>query len=155
MGRQRKNAMGDEKMRAVEILMIEDSPTDVLMAKEALDHAKVLNSLRVVEDGVEAMQYLRREEKYQDVRRPDLVLLDLNMPRKNGLEVLAELKADEALRLIPVIVLTTSKAEEDVAKSYGLHANCYINKPVDFNAFTQVVRDIESFWFAVVTLPRE
>jgi len=147
--------MGDEKMRAVEILMIEDSPTDVLMAKEALDHAKVLNSLRVVEDGVEAMQYLRREEKYQDVRRPDLVLLDLNMPRKNGLEVLAELKADEALRLIPVIVLTTSKAEEDVAKSYGLHANCYINKPVDFNAFTQVVRDIESFWFAVVTLPRE
>ncbi len=137
----------------IEILLVEDSPTDVLMAREALDHAKVLNHLQVVEDGVEAMALLRRQGKYADAPRPDLILLDLNLPRKDGREVLAEVKADDDLKLIPVVVLTTSKAEEDVLKAYGHHANCYITKPVDFPEFAQVVKSIEHFWFAVVTLP--
>jgi CheY-like chemotaxis protein len=144
-----------DTLKPIEILMIEDSPTDVLMAREALDHAKVLNRLHVVEDGVAAMAFLRRQGPYADAPRPGLILLDLNLPRKDGREVLAEIKADENLKLIPVVVLTTSKAEEDVLKAYGLYANCYITKPMDFSRFAEVVRTIQEFWFTVVTLPPE
>lgn len=141
------------ELRAIEILMVEDSPIDVLMAREALQQAKVLNNLSVTENGVEALAFLRRENQYAGAPRPDLILLDLNMPRKDGREVLQELKADPDLKYIPVVVLTTSKAEEDIVKSYGLHANCYITKPVDFERFVAVVQTIQDFWFTVVTLP--
>jgi CheY-like chemotaxis protein len=137
------------------ILMIEDNPTDVMIAKEGLFSAKMLNTLHVAEDGVEAMEFLHQRGKYVDAPRPDLILLDLNMPRKNGHEVLAEIKADAGLKNIPVVILTTSKSEEDISKAYGHHANCYISKPVDFNEFTKVVRTIQDFWFSVVTLPPE
>ena len=140
-------------LRAIEILMVEDSPIDVLMAREALDQAKVLNNLSVAENGVEAMAFLRKEGKYCDAPRPDLIFLDLNMPRKDGREVLQELKADPRLKVIPVVVLTTSKAEEDIVKTYGLHANCYITKPVDFERFAEVVKTVQDFWFTIVTLP--
>jgi two-component system response regulator len=143
----------DAIIKPVDILLVEDSPTDMLLTEEALVHSKVLNNLHVVEDGVEAMAFLRREGKYADVPRPDLILLDLNLPRKDGREVLTEIKADENLKRIPVVVLTTSRAEEDVARAYGAHANCYIAKPVDFDQFTEVVRTIENFWFTVVVLP--
>jgi len=139
--------------RPIEILLVEDSATDVLLAQEALVEAKLRNNLHVVKDGVEAMAFLRREGAYSAVPRPDLILLDLNMPRKDGREVLAEVKADERLKNIPVVVLTTSHAQEDVLEAYGLHANCYISKPVDFEQFTNVVRAINQFWFTVVTLP--
>jgi CheY-like chemotaxis protein len=145
--------MNVETVRPIEILLVEDSPTDVLMTQEALDHAKVLNNLHMVEDGVEALAFLYRQGQYATARRPVLILLDLNLPKKNGQEVLAELKADEELRFIPVVILTTSEAEEDVLKSYGLYANCYISKPVDFASFVEVVRNIRHFWFNVVTLP--
>jgi chemotaxis family two-component system response regulator Rcp1 len=138
-----------------EILLVEDSPSDVLLAREALKTAKVLNNLHVVEDGVEAMAFLRQEGKYQGMPRPHLVLLDLNLPKKSGTEVLAEIKGDPSLKLIPVVVLTTSKSEEDVLKAYGLHANCYVSKPVEFNNFASAIRTIEKFWFTVVTLPDE
>jgi CheY-like chemotaxis protein len=141
------------KNKAICILMVEDNPTDVMITREALEHAKVLNSLHVVEDGIEALDFLHRRGKYAKSPEPDLILLDLNMPRKNGQEVLAEIKADKRLKHIPVVVLTTSKAEEDVLKAYGLHANCYVIKPVDFDVFAEVVRSIQQFWFSVVTLP--
>ena len=141
--------------RPIEILLAEDSATDVLLAEEALEHAKMRNNLHVVKDGVEAMAFLRKEGKYADAPRPDLILLDLNMPRKDGREVLAEVKADDELKSIPVVVLTTSQAQEDVLKAYGLHANCYISKPVDFEQFTNVVQAIDQFWFTIVTLPTE
>lgn len=137
----------------VHILLVEDSPTDVLMTREALEYYKVLNPLHVVEDGVAAMEYLRREGKHSAAPRPGLIILDLNLPKKSGREVLEELKADPDLMRIPVVVLTTSKSEEDVARTYGLHANCYITKPVDFVKFVDVVRSIKDFWFGVVTLP--
>jgi CheY-like chemotaxis protein len=136
------------------ILLVEDSPTDVMMTREALEYYKVRNPLHVADDGVEAMEYLRRQGKYRDAPRPGLIILDLNLPRKSGREVLEELKADPELRAIPVVVLTTSKSEEDVARSYGLHANCYITKPVDFSKFVEVVRSINDFWLGIVTLPR-
>lgn len=139
--------------REIEILLVEDSATDVMLAEEALEHAKVRNHLHVVKDGVEAMAFLRQEGQYADLPRPDLMLLDLNMPRKDGREVLAEVKADESLRTIPVVVLTTSQAQQDVLEAYGLHANCYISKPVDFEQFANVIRAIDQFWFTVVTLP--
>ena len=142
-----------QNMRPIEILMVEDSPTDRLITEEALANAKLLNNLNVVEDGVEAMAFLRKEGKYAGKPTPDIILLDLNLPRKDGREVLAEVKTDPTLRMIPVVVLTTSKAEQDVVKAYGLHANCYITKPVDFECFTQVVQAIQNFWFSVVTLP--
>ncbi len=141
------------KNKAICILMVEDNPTDVMITKEALEHAKVLHSLHVVEDGMEALDFLHRRGKYAKAPQPDLILLDLNMPRKNGQEVLAEIKVDKRLKHIPVVVLTTSKAEEDVIKAYGLHANCYVIKPVDFDVFADVVRSIQQFWFTVVTLP--
>ena len=140
-------------LRPINILLVEDSPTDVLITREALESAKVINNLQVAEDGVEALAILRRQGRYAQTARPDLILLDLNLPRKNGQEVLQEVKNDPNLKMIPVVVLTTSKAEEDVLKAYGHHANCYITKPVDFIEFASVIKSIEQFWFAVVTLP--
>ena len=142
-----------DSLRPINILLVEDSPTDVLITREALESAKVINNLQVAEDGVEALAILRREGRYAQTPRPDLILLDLNLPRKNGQEVLQEVKNDPNLKMIPVVVLTTSKAEEDVLKAYGHHANCYITKPVDFVEFAAVIKSIEQFWFAVVTLP--
>ena len=142
-----------EKVRPVEILLVEDSPTDAMFAREALEFSKVCNNLQAVTDGVEAMAFLRREGKYAKVPRPDLILLDLNLPKMDGREVLSKIKEDERFKTIPVVVLTSSKDEVDVLKAYGLHANCYIVKPVDFEKFAEVVKTIENFWFAVVTLP--
>ena len=143
------------RARPIEILMVEDSPTDAQLTVEALHAAKIVNRLNHVEDGVEAMQFLRQEGPYADAPRPDLILLDLNLPRKDGREVLAELKRDPDLKVIPVVILTTSRSEEDVLRSYQLHANCYITKPVDFTKFMEVVKAIESFWLTIVTLPKE
>jgi len=139
--------------RPAEILMVEDNPGDVRLTQEALKEGKMLNNLHVVEDGVEALAFLRHEGKYADAPRPDVILLDLNLPRKDGREVLAEIKADENLRRIPVVVLTVSKAEEDILKTYDLNANCYITKPLDLDQFIKVVKSIEKFWFTIVTLP--
>jgi two-component system, chemotaxis family, response regulator Rcp1 len=139
--------------RPIEILLVEDSPTDVLLTQEALENAKVLNNLQVVDNGEEAIAFLRRRGRYADKPRPDLILLDLNLPRKDGREVLLEIKADRSLKTIPVVVLTTSSAEEDVLRAYDAHANCFISKPVDFEQFARVVKSIEDFWFHVVVLP--
>jgi two-component system, chemotaxis family, response regulator Rcp1 len=137
----------------IEILMVEDSPGDVRLTKEALKEAKVLNHISVCEDGVEAMAFLRREGAYAEAPRPDLILLDLNLPRKDGREVLAEIRSDPALTQIPVVVLTTSRAEQDVLKSYALHANCYVTKPVDLDQFISVIQSVETFWLTVARLP--
>ena len=137
----------------IEILLVEDSPSDTDLTVEALQKGKVLNRLHIVDDGVKAMEFLRREGGYTAVPRPDLILLDLNLPRKNGLEVLAEIKSDEKLRTIPIVVLTTSHAERDVLKVYKLNGNCYISKPVDFRQFIEVVKAIESFWLTIIKLP--
>lgn len=142
-------------MRPVEILLVEDNPGDVRLAVEALKEGKVRNNLSVVEDGAEAMSFLHREGKYALAPRPDLILLDLNLPKKDGREVLAEIKADDGLRRIPVVVLTTSKAEQDILRTYDLHANCYITKPVDLEQFLKVAHSIEEFWFSIVKLPTE
>jgi len=139
--------------RPVEILLVEDSPSDTELTVEALREAKVRNHLSLVEDGVQAMDFLHRRGVFARAPRPDLIMLDLNLPRKDGREVLAEIKSDSALKSIPVVVLTTSKAEQDVLRAYNLHANCYITKPVDFEQFLKVVRSIESFWLFIVTLP--
>lgn len=140
-------------MKPIEILLVEDNPGDARLTEEALKEAKISNRLNVVEDGVEALAYLRHEGKYADVLRPDIVLLDLNMPRKDGREVLAEMKQDPELRTIPVVVLTTSDDERDILRSYDLHANCYVTKPVYLKQFIHVVQSIEGFWFTVVKLP--
>ena len=137
----------------IEILLVEDNPGDVRLTQEVLREGKVSNSLHAVRDGVEAMAYLRREGPYGDAPRPDLVLLDLNLPRKTGREVLEEIKQDATLRRIPVVVLTTSKAEEDVLRSYDAHANCYITKPFDVDQFVHVVQLIDDFWLSVVRRP--
>jgi CheY-like chemotaxis protein len=137
----------------IEILLVEDNPGDVRLTQEAFKDGKVLNRLHVVEDGVEALAFLRRQGRYAGAIRPDIILLDLNLPRKDGQEVLAEIKADPDLRRIPVVVLTTSQAERDILKSYDLHANSYISKPVDLNQFLSVIRAIEDFWLTVVQLP--
>jgi CheY-like chemotaxis protein len=138
----------------VDVLLVEDDPGDVLMTREAFEHHKIRNKLHVVADGVEALQFLRREGEHAEAPRPGLVLLDLNLPRKDGREVLAEIKSDEALRSIPVVVLTTSEAEEDILRSYDLHANAYVTKPVDFDRFIDVIRQIDDFFVTVVKLPR-
>jgi CheY-like chemotaxis protein len=137
----------------IEVLLVEDDPGDVLMTQEAFEEHKVRNNLAVVNDGTEAIAYLRREGQYADVGRPDLVLLDLNLPRRDGREVLAEIKNDPDLRQIPVVVLTTSQADEDILRSYQLHANAYVTKPVDFDRFIAVVRQIDEFFVSVVKLP--
>jgi two-component system, chemotaxis family, response regulator Rcp1 len=138
---------------SIQVLLVEDNPGDVRLTKEALKEGKLLNQLTVVGDGVEALSFLRKEGKYADAIQPELILLDLNLPKKDGREVLAEIKADPKLRRIPVVVLTTSSAEEDILKIYDLHANCYITKPVDLEQFMGVVKSIEDFWVSVVKLP--
>jgi len=139
--------------RPVEILLVEDNPGDVGLTRETLKDSKLLNHMSVVNDGVEAMAFLRRQGKYANANRPDLILLDLNLPKKDGREVLAEIKTDEQLRRTPVVVLTTSSAEQDILKTYDLHANCYITKPVNLDQFSAVVKAIEEFWFTIVKLP--
>jgi chemotaxis family two-component system response regulator Rcp1 len=139
--------------RAIEILMVEDNPGDVRLTREALKGGRVWNELNVVSDGVAALDYLRGRPPYEDATRPDLVLLDLNLPKKDGREVLAAMKNDDALKAIPVVILTTSQAEEDVIRAYNLNANCYVTKPVDFEQFTRIVQAIEQFWLTIVTLP--
>ncbi|WP_442940807.1 response regulator [Nostoc sp.] len=139
----------------IEVLLVEDNPGDAQLTRIALEDSKISIHLNVVEDGVEAMAFLRKQEKYVKVVHPDIILLDLNLPRKDGREVLAEIKADEKLKRIPVVVLTTSQAEEDILKAYNLSANCYITKPVDFDQFVKIVQSIENFWFAIVKLPPE
>jgi chemotaxis family two-component system response regulator Rcp1 len=143
----------EESNKTIEILLVEDNPADIRLAQEAFKDAKVRNILHTVGDGVEAMAFLRRQGKYADVARPDLILLDLNLPKKDGREVLAEIKTDERLKLIPVVILTVSKDEEDILKTYNLHANCYITKPIDFEQFMKVVKSIEEFWLTIVKLP--
>jgi CheY-like chemotaxis protein len=137
----------------IEVLLVEDSPGDVRLTREALKDAKVHISLHVAADGIEAMAFLERTGKYAGARRPDLILLDLNLPRKDGREVLKEIKDSPVLRSIPVVILTTSSSEADVLKSYELHANCFISKPVDLEGFLKVIRSIDSFWLSVVKLP--
>ncbi len=139
--------------KPVDVLLVEDDPGDVLLTQETLLGSKIRTNLHVVGDGVEALAFLRKEGAYQSVPRPDLILLDLNMPRKDGREVLAEIKEDPALKTIPVAVLTTSSQDEDILKSYELHANCYITKPVGLEQFSTVVQSLEDFWFAIVKLP--
>ena len=147
--------MNPQLGRPIEILLVEDSPSDADLTVAALAAAKVANRLSVVEDGVEAMEFLRREGRYAEAARPDLILLDLNLPRKDGREVLAEIKADDNLKTIPVVVLTTSQAEKDVIQAYTLQASCYVTKPVDFQQFLEVVEAVEGFWLTVVKLPPE
>jgi CheY-like chemotaxis protein len=138
----------------IDVLLVEDDEGDVLMTREAFEHHKLRNQLHVVPDGVEAIAFLRREGQHADAPRPGLILLDLNLPRKDGREVLEEIKSDETLRSIPVVVLTTSQAEEDILRSYNLHANAYVAKPVDFERFIDVIRQIDDFFVTVVKLPR-
>lgn len=139
--------------KPIEILLVEDSPSDAALTREALEAGKIANNLNHVVNGVAAMEYLRRQGKFAKAPRPDLIMLDLNLPRKDGREVLRELKDDPSLKIIPVIVLTTSHSDEDILRSYELNANCYITKPVDFQHFIDVVKSIENFWLSVVTLP--
>lgn len=145
--------MSDAK--PIEILLVEDNPGDARLTEEAFKESRLVNRLYRVRDGVEALAYLRREDPYADAARPDIVLLDLNMPRKDGREVLADIKEDPALKSIPVVVLTTSDADADVIRSYELHANCYITKPVDLDKFMNIIRHIEDFWLSIVRLPRQ
>src|SRR5438309_11981698 len=139
--------------RAIEILMVEDNPGDVRLTREALKGGKVLNRLHVVEDGVAALDFLYRRPPHEDAPRPDVILLDLNLPKMDGREVLSKIKSDDALKVIPVVVLTTSQAEEDVLRAYRLSANCYVTKPVDLHQFNRIVQAIEEFWLTVVSLP--
>ena len=146
---------GQTMAKPIEILLVEDNPGDVRLTQEAFKEGKVLNNLSVVEDGAEAMAFLRQQGKYADVPRPDLILLDLNLPKKDGRQVLPEIKEDTNLKRIPVVVLTTSKAEQDILKTYNLHANCYVTKPVDLEQFISVVRFVQHFWLSIVKLPPE
>ena len=141
--------------REIEILLVEDNPGDARLTTEALKEARVRNKLTHIADGIEALALLRQQGKYAGAQRPDLILLDLNLPRKDGREVLAEIKADDRLRRIPVVILTTSQAEEDILKAYNLNANCYVSKPVDLDQFIRVVRTIKDFWLTIVKLPAE
>ena len=142
-----------DQVKPLRLLLVEDNPGDVRLTREALKEGKIRNNLHVARDGVEALAFLRREGEHADAPRPDVVLLDLNLPRKDGREVLTEVKNDPALRQIPVVILTSSQAEEDICRAYDLHANCYITKPVDLDQFIRVVKSIEDFWFTVVKLP--
>ncbi|MCG8922680.1 response regulator [Lentzea sp. CC55] len=146
--------MSESPLNVIDVLLVEDDPGDALMTQEAFEHHKIRNKLHVVKDGVEALEFLRREGQYANAPRPGLILLDLNLPRKDGREVLSEVKADAELRSIPVVVLTTSEAEEDILRSYSLYANAYVTKPVDFDRFIEVVRQIDDFFVTVVKLPR-
>ena len=139
----------------LELLLVEDNPGDVRLTVEALREGRVYNKIHMVDDGVEALAFLRREGRYANAHRPDLILLDLNLPKKDGREVLAEIKADKSLKLIPVVVLTTSEAEQDILRAYNLHANCYVTKPLDLDQFMSVLKSIENFWLTVVKLPHD
>lgn len=141
------------KEKKVEILLVEDNEAEVFLIKEAFDEWKLLNSLNTVHNGLEAMKYLKKEKPYENMPKPDLIILDLNMPKMNGREVLNEVKKDDNIKHIPIVVMTTSDDEEDIIQSYKLHANCYIRKPVDFKEFSKIILSIQSFWFQVVTLP--
>ena len=141
--------------KPIEILLVEDNPGDVRLTKEALKEGKIINNLHLAKDGIEAISFLRRKGEYVNAVRPDLILLDLNLPKKDGREVLMEIKEDEELRRIPVVVLTTSRSEEDIIRTYDYHANCYITKPVDFDQFIKVIKSIEDFWLSVVKLPNK
>jgi len=143
----------DTHLQVVDVLLVEDDEGDVLMTREAFEYYKIRNTLHVVRDGEKALQFVRREGEYADAPRPGLILMDLNLPRRDGLEVLAELKDDPDLRVIPVVILTTSQAEEDILRSYALHANAYVSKPVDFERFIDVIRQIDRFFITVVRLP--
>ncbi|MBI9062206.1 MAG: response regulator [Marinilabiliaceae bacterium] len=143
----------DILVKPIDILMVEDNPGDVQLTKEALEGCKMCNNLHVVEDGEQAMDFLKRIGEYRNAPKPDLIILDLNLPKKDGREVLKDIKSDEVLKTIPVVVLTTSKSEVDVLKSYKLHANCYITKPIDLEQFIEVVQSIEHFWMGIVALP--
>ena len=145
--------IGQRGLRPIEILMVEDNPGDVRLTREALRGGKIWNEIHVVTDGVAAIEFLRNSPPYEHAPRPDLVLLDLNLPKKDGREVLAMMKGDPNLKAIPVVILTTSQAEEDVIRAYNLSCNCYVTKPVDFDQFTRIVQTIEQFWLSVVTLP--
>ena len=147
--------MSVKTMNHVDILLVEDSPADVLITREAFAEFKILNTLYVVEDGVEALAFLNQEGKYASMPQPNLILLDLNLPRKNGREVLAEIKSDSKFKSIPVVILTTSHSEKDILQAYDQHANCYIVKPVGFENFVEAMKTIRQFWFSVVTLPPE
>ena len=142
-----------ENIRPIEILLVDDNPGDIRLTQEALKESKVLNKIHVVEDGMETLEFLRKEGRFKNEITPDIILLDLNLPKINGQEVLTEIKNDELLKKIPVVILTISMAEEDILKSYELHANCYITKTVDMNQFIKIVRSIENFWFSIVRLP--
>lgn len=143
-----------KNLELLEILLIEDNPGDARLTQEALNDGKVKNNLHIVYDGVEATDFLFKRNKYKDAPRPDLIILDLNLPKKNGHEVLAEIKVDETLKSIPVVILTTSKAEEDILKSYKLHANCFLTKPIDLIEFFEMIQSIEGFWLTLVKLPK-
>lgn len=141
------------EMKIIDILLIEDNPADIRLTQEVMKESKIHNQVKVVMDGVEAMDFLKREGKYVNETRPDIILLDLNLPKKDGRDVLKEIKLDENLKMIPVVILTTSKADQDVVNTYNLHANCYITKPVDLDQFITVIKSIEDFWFTIVKLP--
>ena len=143
----------NSKIKPIEILLVEDNPGDIRLTQEALKDAKIINNVNLAKDGVEAISFLRREGNYTGAVRPDLILLDLNLPKKNGLEVLKEIKSDLDLKRIPVVILSVSKLEEDIIKSYNDYANCYIIKPVDLNQFLEVIKSIEDFWLTIVKLP--
>lgn len=145
--------MGITLLNSIDILVVEDNPGDARLITEVLNDNKVFSSLYIVNDGVEAMRFLKNEGKYKTVLKPDLIILDLNLPKKDGREVLAEIKSDEGLKHIPIVIMTISQAEEDILKSYNLHANCYITKPIDLNQFIKAVKSIEDFWFSIVKLP--
>lgn len=145
--------MRDTAIKITDILIVEDNPGDARLIKEVLDGNKIFTSLHIVKDGVEAMEFLRNEGKFGSAPKPDLIILDLNLPRKDGREVLSEIKSDPYLKQIPTVIMTISQAEEDILKSYNLHANCYITKPIDLNQFIKVVKSIEDFWFTIVKLP--
>lgn len=146
--------MSEEAFHHIVILLVEDNPGDVKLTELALQKGRILNTMYIAEDGEEAIEFLYHKGKWVDAPKPDLILLDLNLPRKNGLEVLKEIKSDNELKRIPVIILTTSKAEEDIVKSYDNHANCFITKPVDVNEFMEVIRTVHDFWITIVSLPK-
>ncbi len=145
--------MGQTKFNPIDILVVEDNSGDARLIKEVLNEHKIFNTLFIVNDGVEAMNFLLNKGKYKDSPKPDLIILDLNLPKKDGREVLAEIKENEDLKRIPVVIMTISQAEADILKSYNLHANCYVTKPIDLNQFIKVIKSIEEFWFSIVKLP--
>ena len=145
--------MGSINNRPIQILLVEDSPSDAKLTKKALKHARVTNEINHITDGIKAMEFLKQQGEYIDAPRPDLILLDLNLPRKKGLEILEEIKQDPELQAIPVVIITSSHEEEDILRSYNLHANSYVTKPVDFEKFLEIVHCIEGFWLTVVMLP--